>query len=199
MPARAVPGLAARLAVFALVVLVALASAAAARPIDYRLDQSRSEVGFEADAGAQVIRGTMPVEIADLTLDFERVANSSVRVTLDAEGARATIPFATEAMKSTTMLDTAHFPKIRFESTAFVATRTGARVSGRITIRGITRMATLEATIYRPPGSAPGARDRLTVLLTGAISRAAFGASGFVNLVGDEVRLRVVARIEAVN
>ena len=193
MPVRA----ATRSAGLALVVLAALTAPAAARPIDYRLDQGRSEVGFAADAGAQVIRGTMPVETADLTLDFDRVAGSSVRVTLDAAAARASLPFATEAMKSEGVLNTARFPKIRFESTAFVATKTGARVSGRITIRGVTQMATLDATIYRPPGSAPDARDRLTVHLTGAISRAAFGATGFAGLVGDEVRLRIVARIEA--
>lgn len=195
MPARA----ATRIAGFGLAALIALALPAVARPIDYRLDQSHSEVGFEADAGAQVIRGTMPVETADLTLDFDRVAGSSARVTLDAGAARAGIPFATEAMKSAGVLDTAHFAKIRFESTAFVATKTGARIMGHITIRGVTQTATLDAVIYRPPGSAPEARDRLTVLLTGSVSRSAFGASGFANLVGDEVRLRIVARIEAVD
>lgn len=180
-----------------LAALLAMPTPAVARPQPYRLDQAGSSVGFEADAGGGVLRGTMPVRSADITLDLDRIAASTVTVTLDAAGARAAFPLATEAMRGPNMLDTARHPLIRFESTGFTATATGARVSGRITVRGVTRDASLEATLFRPPGSEPGAHDRLSVLLTGSLSRAAFGATGYAGLVGDEVRLRIIARIEA--
>ena len=79
---------------------------------------------------------------------------------------------------------------IRFDSTAVRARGDGAEIAGNVTIRGVTRPVTLAAMIYRPQGSEPGARDRLSILLTGSVSRSAFGAAGWAGTVGDEVRLR---------
>ena len=87
-------------------------------------------------------------------------------------------------------------PEIRFESTRVASAGQGrVAVTGRATIRGVTREVTLDAVLYRPPGSDPGARDDLTVLITGTISRAAFGASGHAGSVGDTVRLRILLHV----
>ncbi len=180
---------------FAVFLALGLAAAAEAKPLHYRLDAARSTVGFEADFGPNLIRGQMPVTAADLVLDFDRAAASRVRVTLDPSGARVNIPFATEAMKSDAVLATRSHPRIRFESTKVRPTDTGAAVTGLITIRGITREITLDAQLFRPKGSAPGERDNLSILLTGSVSRAAFGATGYSDMVGDEVRLKILARI----
>ncbi|MCU9847756.1 YceI family protein [Defluviimonas sp. WL0024] len=179
----------------ALILALGLAAPAAAEPLRYRLDGANSRVGFEADFGANLIRGQMPVAAADLLLDFDDAAASRVRVTLAPDRARSNLPFATEALKSDAVLATRSHPEISFASTAVRPTATGANVTGLITIRGVTREVTLAAQLYRPKGSRPGERDTLAVLLTGRLSRAAFGAAGFSNLVGDEVRLRILARI----
>lgn len=171
------------------------APAAHAAPLIYTLDAAGSTVGFEADFGPNLIRGQMPVASAQLVLDFERAAASRVRVTLDPSGARVNIPFATEALKSDAVLATRRYPDIRFESTKVRPTETGAAVTGLISIRGVTREITLDARLFRPKGSAPGERDNLTVLLTGSVSRSAFGATGYADLVGDEVRVKILARI----
>ena len=62
-------------------------------------------------------------------------------------------------------------------------------------MRGITRAVTLDAGLYRQRGTQPGDRDNLTVLLTGSVSRSAFGATGYAGLVGDLIGIRIVARI----
>ncbi len=175
--------------------LLTLATPLAARPLAYALDQSRSEVGFRITMGQQPLKGTMPVTRADLSLDFDHAAASRVSVTLSPAAARMGLPFATEAMKSPTVLDTARFPDIRFESTRVRALPDGASVEGRITIRGVTRPVTLTARLFRPPGTAKGARDALTIRLTGRVRRGDFGATGFADLVGDEVRLDITAHI----
>lgn len=171
------------------------ATAPAAAPLRYGLDTRASEVAFEVDMGQSPLRGRMPVAAADLILDFDRAAGSRVRVILDAAGARMAFPFATEAMQGPAGLHTAAHPAIRFESTRITAEGEGARVEGRLTVRGITRPVILHARIYRPKGTAPGERRQLSIRLTGRLSRAAFGASGFSDLVGDEVRLDILARI----
>lgn len=181
--------------VLALAALLTASAPALASPIPYRFDTEGSTVGFETDFGQTPIRGQMPVGHVDLAIDFDRVSASHVKVTLEADGARANIPFATEAMRGDSVLATQAYPEIRFESTNVRPTKTGAEITGRITIRGITREATFDAVLYRPPGSAANERDDLKILLTGTVSRAAFGATGFADMVGDEVRLKILAHI----
>ncbi|WP_347310533.1 YceI family protein [Defluviimonas sp. SAOS-178_SWC] len=178
-----------------LALMLAAASPAVAAPIRYHYDAAGSTVGFEADFGQTPIRGQMPVADITLALDFDRVAASHVEVTLDAAAARANIPFATQAMKGEDVLATRDHPQIRFESTSVRPTDTGAEITGRLTIRGISHEAVLDAVLYRPPGSDPVERDDLKILLTGAVSRSAFGATGFAHLVGDQVRLKILAHI----
>ncbi|WP_284162490.1 YceI family protein [Frigidibacter sp. SD6-1] len=178
-----------------LVIWLALSEPLAATPLQYTLDADSSEVGFEVTMGHSPLKGMMPVTRADILLDFDKAAQSRVSVTLDPADARMGLPFATEAMKSPEVLATKRFPEIRFESTRFRARGDGATVDGQITIRGVTRPITLAARLFRPNGSAEGHRKDLTIRLTGRVSRADFGANGFPDLVGDEVRLDITAHI----
>ncbi len=175
--------------------LVLSGTPALAKPFHYQLDQTASEVAFEIDMGQGPLRGKMPVSAADLILDFDRAAASSVSVTLDASRAKMPLPFATEAMKSDSVLATRTHPEIRFESTRLSASGQKATVAGKITIRGVTRPIVMSAQIFRPKGSAAGERDQLSVRLTGTIHRSDFGASGFADMVGEDVRLDITVRI----
>ena len=62
-------------------------------------------------------------------------------------------------------------------------------------LRGQTRPVTLSARVFRPQGTDPGYRERLAVQLTGTVRRSEFGATGFADMVGDEVRLKILARL----
>jgi polyisoprenoid-binding protein YceI len=179
----------------ALLLLLLAPSLAAAAPQAYRLDPAASTVSFEVDFGPDRITGTMPIRAADMTLDFDRPADSRVTVTLDAANAAASFPFATQALAGPSVLATAEHPEIRFETRAFRA-RPGpgarAEIDGTLTIRGTARPVTLDAEIFRREGT-PGA---LSVQMNTAVSRAAFGADGWADMVGDEVRIRILARID---
>ena len=137
----------------------------------------------------------MPVSSADLLIDLDNLPASRVLVTLNAAGARAGFIFATEAMKSRKVLYTARFPEIHFRSTRIVGDLRGAKVTGDLTVRGVTRQVVLDARLFRQRGTEPQDRRNLLVELTGAIPRSAFGANGYPNLVGDEISLRIIARI----
>jgi len=171
------------------------ARSAIAAPIAYALDPEGSKVGFEVAFNEGIIRGTMPVASARVTLDFDRASASHADVGIAAAKARASIPFATQAMKSDGVLNTGAFPEITFESTAFRRNGDTAEVSGNLTIRGVTRPVTLTARIFRPQGTEEGYRDRLAVQMTATIRRSDFGATGFADLVGDEVTLKILARL----
>ncbi len=184
-----------RTILLAALAFVALAGAALAAPVSYVLDTTASVVGFETDFGPDRITGQMPVTRADLSLDFAHVARSTVAVTLDASAAVASFPFAAQAMRGPKVLDTALHPQIAFQSTSVKAEGDGARVDGQVTIRGTTRPMVLMANIWRKPGTAEGDLSHLVIRLTGAVNRSDFGAIGWADMVGDEVRLDIVARI----
>ena len=169
--------------------------AALAKPQAYAMDKAGSTVAYATDFGKTPITGTMPVLTADMILDFDQVANSRVTVTLNARGATSSLPFAAQALKAPSVLDTAHHPTLSFRSTKVVARGDGARVTGDLTIRGVTRPITLDAQIWRQQGTEAGDRSRLTIRLTGAVSRSAFGASGWADAVADEVRIDIRARV----
>jgi polyisoprenoid-binding protein YceI len=179
----------------ALIIAILTSQTALAAPAQYTLDVTQSQVGFEADFGPDKITGDMPVTRADLILDFDRAANSKVSVALDVSNAKASFPFAAQALKGPKVLDARQFPTITFQSRSVTAEGSGARVVGDVTIRGITRPVTLTASIFRQTGSAPGDLSRLTIRLTGTVRRSQFDAIGWSDMVGDEVRLDVLARV----
>lgn len=168
---------------------------ALAKPLHYRLDPDSSAVGFTVHLGQQPLKGRMAITRADLALDFDNAAASRVSVTLDPAEAHMGLPFAEDAMRDASVLDTGRFPQITFVSTRVRPTEGGAWIDGRATIRGVTRPLRLMAQIYRPPGSPEGTRRDLSIRLTGSLSRAAFGATGYGDLVGDQVDLNILAHI----
>ena len=136
--------------------------------------------------------------------DALRVITTSGRGTVEAAPDMATISLgvthqarlAGEAMKGQSVLWTDRFPEITFESNEVRRDgEGGATVTGMLTVRGETRPQTFRARLFRPPGTAAGDRDRLTIRLDGSLSRSAFGASGYANFVGDEVDLDIQAFI----
>jgi len=185
--------LASRLAGLAIAVTAGLP--ACAEPRDYMLEADESRVEFTYTLMGNAATGTMPIRQADLTIDFEVLERSSARVMLDAAATRTGAVFVTEALKGGSVLDTDTHPTVTFVSRSFAKAGNGARIAGDVTIRGVTRPLTLDAEIYRRRGSEPGDLSRLTVLLTGAIDRHDFGASGFPDMVAPEVGLRIVARL----
>ncbi|MDE3122884.1 MAG: YceI family protein [Paracoccaceae bacterium] len=178
-----------------LAALTATAEPARAIPRHYLLETAGSSVGYEADFGKDKIVGTIPVSMANLTLDFASLANCRVQVVLDAAAATANFPFAAQALRGPLVLDTARHPDIRFVSTAVHPKGDGALIDGNITIRGVTRPITLDAALYRQRGTAKGSLDRLQIRLKGTIQRDAFNADGWSSMVGNDVRIDIIADI----
>jgi polyisoprenoid-binding protein YceI len=183
----------------AIIMLLSLAVSrgAEAATVDYVLDPAASTVAFETNFGPDLITGNIPLEVADLRLDFDNLRNCTVSVALDVTGAQASFPFAAQALKGPKVLDAKAHPRMTFKSTGVVRADDAADVTGNLTIRGVTKPVTLRAEIFRPKGSAASDLGHLTVRLTGRVKRSEFGATGWSDMVGDEVRIVITARIDA--
>ncbi|WP_420584211.1 YceI family protein [Ruegeria sp.] len=169
----------------------------------YELVPNGTSVDFTFDLSGLAQSGTMPIEAADIQIDLNDLTNSRVSVTLNASEARTKLPFARRAMLGDTVLNVAQFPTIQFVSTQVELGEggrisRGAKITGDLTLRGVTQPITLEADLFRPPGSAADNLDDLSIHLIGALNRHDFGASGYADLVQDIVGLDIRAEIKRV-
>lgn len=190
------------LRIFAALALALIASASPAAPTRYILDESASQVGFIYTLNGADQKGMMPVERADLMIDPQNLRASTVDVLVNVQQTRTGLIFATDALKAPSVLDATQHPTIRFVATEIrlgVNGRLseGAQIDGNITLRGVTRPTTFQASLFRIQGSAPDDLSTLTVRLTGSVRRSDFGADGYSDLVGDIVDLDIFARIQA--
>ncbi len=175
-------------------------SAALAEPLRYQLDMKKSQVGFSYQLLGSATHGSMQVKSADIRIDLDRLANSSATVTLDATKAKGGLVLATQALRSKDVLDVATFPEIRFTSKAIRLggagrLSDGAQIDGLLSVRGITRPITLNADLYRAPGSAANDLDRLSFRLRGSLDRTQFQASGYPDIVGPEIKIDILAYV----
>ena len=167
-----------------------------AAPTHYSLQPEGTVVGFSTDFGKDQITGHIPITSANLQLDFDAPGNSTIDVVLNVGAADASFPFAAQALKGPKVLDSAAFPQISFTSGKIRAEGEGARVEGQITIRGVTRPVVLFAQFWQQSGQVAGDLRLLKIRLNGSVMRSDFGAVGWADMVGDEVRLDILALIE---
>ncbi len=191
-----------RAVLFAALATPALSLPARAAPRPYTIASGSAQIEFLFDLNGFTQRGTAPLSRADLRIDPDKLTASTADVRADISRAQTGLIFATQAMKSESVLHTDTFREARFRSTRVILGRDGrisdgAALEGQLTLRGVTKPIRLEASLFRPKGSAAGDLSVLDIRLRGAISRAAFGAVGYPKLVTDRVGLDIRARIEA--
>ncbi|WP_298848679.1 YceI family protein [uncultured Ruegeria sp.] len=166
----------------------------------YELSPDATKVGFTFDLSGVAQTGTMPILSADVQVDTQSLQNSKVTVVLDVSKARTKLPFARMPMLSTSVLNAKEHPTIQFVSTEIQLgsdgrISDGALITGDLTVRGVTRPITLEANLYRQAGTATTDLNNLSIGLTGALNRHDFGASGYPDLVRENVGLDIHAEI----
>lgn len=167
-----------------------------AEPRQYRLDPKNSLVEFIYVLSGAAGKGTMPITRADLEIDFGALSRSQADVSLSVTGARTSAVFVTQALKSDRVLNADEHPLIRFRSRSIQGSLAkGAKISGDVTIRGVTRPLTLDARLFRARGTDPKDLSRLVVQLSGHINRSDFGAGGYGDLVQDRIDLNISAHL----
>lgn len=177
-----------------------LTQATFASPTPYKLGRNGARITYTFTLNGNPVKGTVPVNRADLVIDPDNLAASTADVTADVRRARTGLIFATEALKSKGVLDASGFPQARFRSTKVILgpggrISNGAALEGQLTLRGVTRPVRFAANLYRAPGSAADDLSTLTVALKGRVNRRDFGATGYADLVEDSVGIDIDAEI----
>ena len=138
---------------------------------------------------------------ATVELDAADVAKSTLAVTIDANSVKTDFPFPdkvdfnAEIGGDDKFLNGKAFPEIKFVSTAIVPTgpRT-AKITGNLTLRGVTKPMTLDATLNGAMASHPMLKIPIFgVSATGTVKRSDFGMTYGDGVLGNEVKLLIEA------
>ncbi|HEY1610752.1 MAG TPA: YceI family protein [Paraburkholderia sp.] len=161
----------------------------------YQLDPYHWSVTFDVEH-LGYSRFVMRFDRVNAQLDWHAggMTQASVEATIDAASVDTNVPALDRQIKGKDMLEVDRYPQIRFVSTRF--DRTGdarGRLTGDLTIRGVTRPVTLDVTFN---GHAPNPLTKQPTLgfsARGHFSRAQFGLASWFPAVGDDIAVRIEA------
>ncbi len=143
------------------------------------IDPTHTEVGFSVKhMMITTVRGDFSGVSGKLELDPSDPTSSSVDVTIDASTIHTGVEDRDNHLRSGDFLDVDAHPQIRFRSTRIDGTFTEPgdtfRITGDLTIRGITREVTLDAQ-YEGRGGDPWGSERVGFTAEIVIDRRDFG------------------------
>lgn len=173
--------------------LFAFAGSAFAAPVSYKIDPNHTNVlaswnhfGFS--------NPSINFGAADGTIvyDADKVAASSVQVTLPLTGLSALAADFYDHLTGDKWFDAAKFPAATFKSTKVEAAGEGKlKVTGDLTVKGVTKPVVLNVTLNKAGEQPMAKRAAIGFDATAAVKRSDFGLGAYVPNVSDEVTLRI--------
>ena len=178
-------------------------TAQAAKQTRWELDPAHSAAHFSVrHLMISNVRGDFNKVSGSAVLDLSDPTKSAIEVSVDIASIDTREPQRDEHLRSADFLDVANHPSITFRSKQITAAGAGRfKVTGDLTIRGVTRTVTFDVDGPTPPVKDPWGNVRAGVSATAKINRKDFGlvwnalteAGGIV--VGDEVSITFEAEL----
>lgn len=164
----------------------------------YVLEPNHARVRFSVSHfGFTTYSGDFNKASGTLSLDPADASHDKLDVTVATDSVYTPSAKLTDELKSADWLDAAKFPSMTFKSTKVEKTGpTTGKVTGELTLHGVTKPVTLDATFY---GAGPNPfNKKLTVgfEVSGKIKRSDFGVTKYVPAVSDDVDLIISAPFE---
>jgi polyisoprenoid-binding protein YceI len=181
-------------ALAALATSVSLATAVQAAPVAYTIDSdhtqtlfSWSHFGFSnPTANFNDIKGS-------ISFDSAAPDKSSVDVTIAVASIDTHVPALDEHLKKDDFFAAAKFPTITFKSIKVqgAAGQNHFKVSGDLTVHGVTKPVVLEATLNKAGEHPMSKVQTIGFNATTTIKRADFGIGAYVPNVSDEIKINI--------
>lgn len=164
------------------------------------LDPENSSVTFVSSHVHSKVRGMFPQPSGTVVLDEETPASCKVEATIDIKLISTGVEERDTHLKTADFFDVAKYPVATFVSTTVSRSNaTTYSVTGNLTIRGVTKPATLAVTLSPPFNHAGGIRRGAEA--TASINRRDFGINwdfpgeGSGVVVGDNIAITINAEL----
>ncbi|MHB1795040.1 MAG: YceI family protein [Acidobacteriaceae bacterium] len=165
-------------------------------PLTYAIDPAHSSVHFSVrHLMVSNVRGEFTKVSGTVNFDPEKPETSTIEATIDATSISTRDPQRDGHLKSPDFLDTEKFPAIAFRSKKVEIVSGGGKVTGDLTIHGVTREIVLDVEGPTPEIKDPWGKQRIGASATAKLSRKDFGLTWNAALetggvmVGDEVKI----------
>ncbi len=164
----------------------------------YMVEPAHTQILFAVDhLGFSTYYGNFSGASGSLMFDPGAITRSALSISVPTGSVSTTDASLTDKLKNANWLDAQKYPAITFVATQIAVTGGGTgTITGNLTLHGVTRPVTLEATYH---GAGPNAADHKYALgfdATGTLSRAAFGVSTYEPFIGDSVKIIISAVFE---
>ena len=176
--------------------LVWLACAASSRAVaqteTWYLDPPHSAAQFSVrHMGISTVRGTF-TKVNGVVVDSPDLSKASVNVTIDANSVDSRVEMRDKDLRSDHYFDVAKYPTITFVSKRVEAAGAGKlKVTGDLTIHGVTKEAVLDVDGPTPPVKDPKGNSHRGVSASTTISRADYGMTNGAPMVADQVAIQL--------
>lgn len=164
---------------------------------NYTIDGGHSQVLFTYEHfGLTSNMGLASGASGSLSLDPAAPGNAKLSVDVPIASIHTTIDALDKEFQDKGWFDAATYPTAHFESTKVTANGTSATIDGNLTIKGITKPATINAT-FAAAGTNPFSKKETVAFKgTASIKRSDFGLGNAVPLVADKVDLLITVGFE---
>lgn len=158
----------------------------------YKVDPNHTQVVWTVDhLGISPLSGAFGASSGTLELDPAKPAAAKVSITFNVADMSTTAAAFKKHLLSADFFDAEKHPTASFTSTAVQAKGSTARITGNLTIKGITKPVVLDAKFF---GAGPNPRDKkLNIGFSGttSIKRSDFGLGYGAPAVADKVDLTI--------
>jgi len=174
-----------------------LGASASALASDWDIDPAHSRVGFGVKhMMLSTVHGTFTKYTGAIALDDKDIAKSTAHIEIDAASIDTANAKRDEHLKSPDFFDTAHFPKITFDSTKVEKRGAdGLNIAGNLTIKNVTKPVVLTVSGLTGEVKDPWGGIRRGASAQAKINRKDFGLTWNKTLetggvvVGDEITI----------
>ena len=164
----------------------------------YEVDASHTSVQFSVrHMMISNVRGEFTKLSGTAVGDVANPTAAVVEATIDAASVDTRNEKRDEHLKGPDFLDTAKFPTITFKSTKVEKAGAAWKLTGDLTLHGVTKPVVLDVTNVTPPVKDPWGNTRIGAQATTKINRQDFGIvfhkalDGGGVLVGDEIAITI--------
>ena len=171
--------------------LLATSATAVAAPVSYTIDPTHTDVLVSWDYLGFARPSARLEATGKVVYDAANPGASSVEVTLPIASFDGHVDRLNQRVQRDDYFDAGNHPQARFVSTAVKAEGNRLRISGELTLRGVTKPVVLEAVLNKAANHPAKNAPALGAQATAKIRRSDFGLVQQLPNIGDEIEIRI--------